>query len=74
MNFIEALTGFILFCFTCALLFAVFIVPFVVAWYVTSLLLVTGVVYWAIYIFVWVMVAGMMRWSMMTLLNGDESK
>ena len=76
MNFLEALTGFILFIFTCVLLFAVFVVPFIIAWYICSLLLVNGVVWWAIYIFAYIMIAGMMRWSMKLILdiNGDEPK
>ena len=69
MNIIEAITGAVLFGFACMLLFAIFIVPFILAWYVTSLLLVEGVLWWAIYLFVFIVASGILRWSIGIIID-----
>ena len=74
MSFIKAFTGLVLFIFSLILIFAVFVVPFVLAWYVCSVLLVTGVVWWAVYLFVFIIVAAVIKWGMEIILNinGDD--
>lgn len=42
------------------------------AWYVTQILQVTGWDYWSIFIFVFLLVLGVMHWSIRSIFKGEQ--